>query len=691
MRACRPISGSGKSPGIVPPLSGERLMGKLGERVSWPGKRAVCSATFRPACAAFFWGLVVVALVVAAPQVALASGEERTTVGDDLVIRTDTRWAGGAVGGYLPVRMEISNQARARSLVVEVTPSNRAHGATVKRVVGVDENASVRFTLSIPLTAFGQGLLRVYDERGELTSHVRLIGAAASFGVEMAPAMLVVSSRPVDCTNYVTAAVGLRDANRFGGQRATDASALAEVLPPDSLPESWIDFSGLDLVAISRDDLADLKPTARSAVSKWVHCGGNLIVHHAGEPSKGFETLERLLEMNENAAVGARWTQSHGHKSPASFATRPLMLGLVCAFPDQLPDSQGDWSVFFSIVGDPRISWMQRHGMAPEVGTAEFYNFMNPGIRGVPVYAFMVLITAFAVLIGPVNYFYLRRKRLLWLLLVTVPATALVTSVLLVGYSVAAHGFSVKSRIRSLTVLDQKSHSAVTVARLALFAGVAPARGMQFSPETAVYPVFPRTIDPGAFTVDWTENQSLTSGWLLSRTRTQFLTIRHAEQRDRVDVKQTQDGGVAIVNGLPWELEAVLVADVSGRLLSARDVLPNATLPLAGATETDRSDFVRLLGRNRPELPDNFTFPVFNPFVGRRLGRIDMFGRPPDAHFDSNLMERLIQTWSRDLTAKPTCLSPRSFLAVLRQNPGVDTGVEPTTEQAGYHLLLGDY
>ena len=214
---------------------------------------------------------------------------------------------------------------------------------------------------------------------------------------------------------------------------------------------------------------------------------------------------------------------------------------------------------------------------------------------------------------------------------------------------------------------------------------------MQFSPETAVYPVFPPTAEPGAFTVDWTENQSLTSGWLLSRTRTQFLTIRHAEQPDRVDVKPGQDGGLAIVNGLPWELEAVLVADASGRLLSARNVLPNASEPLADVSETNRLDFVRLLGRNRPELPDNFSSPVFNPLVGRRLRPFNVMARLPEAHFDSNLMERLIQTWSRDLSAKKTCLSPRSFLAVLRQNPGVDTGVGLTTEQAGYHLLLGYY
>jgi hypothetical protein len=367
------------------------------------------------------------------------------------------------------------------------------------------------------------------------------------------------------------------------------------------------------------------------------------------------------------------------------------MLGLVCAFPDRLPDSTIAWSAFVNNVGAPRFSWMQRHGIAPDFGTDEFYNFMNPGIRGVPVYGFMILITAFAVLIGPVNYFYLRRKRSLWLLLVTVPATALVTSVLLVGYSVASHGFSIRSRIRSLTILDQKSHDAVTFARLALFAGVAPSRGMRFSPETAVYPVFPPTVEPGAFTVDWTDNQSLTSGWLWSRTRTQFLTIRHAEQPEGVEVKPRQGGGLAIKNGLPWELEAVLVADASGRILSARNILPGASEPLAFVLQKDRLDFVRLLGRNRPELPDNFSAPMLNPMVARRMNRFNVFGRFQEAHFDSNLMERQIQSWSRDLSCQKKCLSPRSFLAVLRQNPRVETGVGLTTEQAGYHLLLGYY
>ena len=55
-------------------------MGKFGGRISRRGERGVYSSAFRPPCALFLWVLVVVALILAAPHVAFASGEERTTV-----------------------------------------------------------------------------------------------------------------------------------------------------------------------------------------------------------------------------------------------------------------------------------------------------------------------------------------------------------------------------------------------------------------------------------------------------------------------------------------------------------------------------------------------------------------------------------------------------------------------------------
>jgi hypothetical protein len=43
------------------------------------------------------------------------------------------------------------------------------------------------------------------------------------------------------------------------------------------------------------------------------------------------------------------------------------------------------------------------------------------------------------------------------------------------------------------------------------------------------------------------------------------------------------------------------------------------------------------------------------------------------------------------LRTKPGVLKPRSYLAVVKQNPGVELGLDQTTEYAGYHLVLGYY
>ena len=92
----------------------------------------------------------------------------------------------------------------------------------------------------------------------------------------------------------------------------------------------------------------------------------------------------------------------------------------------------------------------------------------SSGVKGVPTTAFLVLMTLFTIIIGPVNYIFLVRRKQQYLLLITIPVFALMTSLSLFGYSVVAHGFGVKSRLRSMTILDQQSRTAVTTSRIAL-------------------------------------------------------------------------------------------------------------------------------------------------------------------------------------------------------------------------------
>jgi hypothetical protein len=688
--------------------------------------------------------IVLALLTVVSASSAFGSGDEKTTNGEDLTIRTDTRWAGGVEGGYLPIRVRVSNLGPPRDLTFEFEPSvESSKGVRVRRVMGVEQNATFNFTLPVPLVASRDGTLHVYEGTRELKAHSRSISVPAGMAMSPSPpAILVISPAAVDCGRFVDASnhlVASTPAGRLGRIGTVDASLLAEVVQSTLLPESWIDYSGLDFLAISREELERLEHPARTAILKWVQSGGNLLIYDVGNEAQALTRLDRLIEAPEQPAGAAAWQGAVPSERPSgeikdepveettysfpgapatrfgrtkpskpadkaskpaespwkggkdAFRHRELMLGTVYAFPENpFPGTINDWLWLCKSCGDERWSWTARHGTSPHMGSKDFYKFMNAGIHGVPTVAFLVLITLFSIVIGPVNYVYLSRKKMLWLLLFTVPAMAVTTSVLLVGYSVAVHGFSIKSRIRSLTVLDQHNRTAVTMARLALFAGLAPPGGMRFSPETAVFPVIPTTNEPTGGYVDWTQTQNLASGWLPARTRTQFFTVRNAEQRSRVELKPAADKSVEFWNGLPWELEMIVVADDAGRLYLARSVAAGATTALSQPSAEDLKEFVELLKRNAPALPAGFVEPTPSAFGGPRAFMAYAMRGPMTTDFASNLMERRIARWCTELPHKKG-LPPRSYVAVVRENPGVETGVSSTTDQLSLHLLNGSF
>lgn len=695
-----------------------------------PGRAALAGA----AC----WAV----LAIFAASVAFGSGEERTTNSDDLLIRTDSRWAGGGSGGYLPIRIRVTNHGRPRDLTFDFDPVGDTKGVKVRRLIGVEQNATVNFTLSVPIVESSTGMLHIYEGGHPLTPHNRSISVPSAANLSPCPpGLLVIAPSIVDCARFVAAANHTISAAATGGipmhgygMSGVDASTVAEVVPPTTLPESWIDYSGLDLVAISRDELEHLEHQARAALLKWVQSGGTLLIYDVGKEAAALTRIDRLIEAPEATGGKSAWQSAVASDRPTgeikeeeeestpgmpggvrfgrtkssktgsttakpadtpwkggkdAFHRRNLMLGVVYAFLENpFPGSINDWTWFLKSVGEGRWSWTTRHGMSPHIGTKDFFTFMNPGIQGVPTIAFLVLITLFSILIGPVNYVFLARKKMLWLLLFTVPVVAMTTSLLLVGYSVAVHGFAIRSRMRSLTVLDQRNQTAVTMARLALFAGVTPSGGMRFSPETAVYPVFPTTNEPSGSTVDWTQTQDLVSGWLPARTRTQFFTVRNAENRSRVDFKSSANGGAEFSNGLPWELEMIVLADDTGHLRVGRSVAAGATVQLAEPSAQDLTEFDDLLRNNAPALPAGFVEPTLSPFTGGRRWMVYAMGRHQTTSFESNLMERSIAQWKAGLPQKKG-LAPRSYLAVIRENPGVETGVPSTSDQMSLHLLNG--
>ena len=180
------------------------------------------------------------------------------------------------------------------------------------------------------------------------------------------------------------------------------------------------------------------------------------------------------------------------------------------------------------------LRWDRRHGMTPADANMEFADLLVPGVGLAPVTEFRVLITLFVLLIGPVNYFVLKRLKRLHLLVLTVPlAAALMTSTLF-AYAVLSDGFGTSVRAHSVTRLDQRTGEAVCWARLSYYAGLAPGQGLAMPTDVAIYPVIPGWNDSSINASVSAEREilwappdaKLTQGWLRSRTPTQYLTIR---------------------------------------------------------------------------------------------------------------------------------------------------------------------
>jgi hypothetical protein len=263
----------------------------------------------------------------------------------------------------------------------------------------------------------------------------------------------------------------------------------------------------------------------------------------------------------------------------------------------------------------------------------------------------------------------------------------------LFGYSAAAHGFGVKSRVRSFTYLDQGTNAAVSMSRIALFAGLAPSGGLRFSPEAAVFPLRGNEAH-SASRVDWTETQAFQSGWLPSRTRTQFLTLAHRTERGRLQVEPMGDGRLKVSNGLEWDVESLLVSDDDGRLYSGGSLPAGAAGELVAARERALSDFAGLLGRHPLETPKSLSSEArsYNVFGGLTPVSSNYEPERPRSDAGENLMERRLDGLQAALRreTKPA-LQRRSYVAVLGEDPGIEMGVERTAEQAGYHVLMGSY
>jgi hypothetical protein len=511
----------------------------------------------------------------------------------------------------------------------------------------------------------------------------------------------------------------------------------------ESLPDHWLGLSGIDILFASFDELRQLsveQPVKWEAVRTWLSTGTLLCVYGVGTEYDKLSDLEKLLEMQappsrdepmdgwekpkqseyqeeikvlKDDVGGANyWRQQadilrkseKDSKSKSLDPVAPTKLPFVhraigqghvvaLAAENPFPGDESEWSWLFNSVPSRKWLWYQRHGVSNQRQNRQFWNFLIADIGRAPVISFISLITLFAVVIGPVNYYFLHQRGRLYLLLVTVPFGALVVTFSLFLYAALADGLGTRVQVRSFTDIDQRLGRAVSWSRHMYYAGLAPSRGLVFPADAAVYPIDYEPVngmgmaDTSRHLVWGEDQQNLVSGYFISRTPSQMLVVepRRTTAGLVIDEKSETGKGPRITNRLGTSIERLVVCDAVGDLWSGEQLGDGQSMALQKSTkEVEDKYWSRLKNANRLKYPEGFNPTNLENVSGIFGSGFRMGGSAAPPTVDTSILETGL-IYAQDVDS----MQPQSYVALVKRPPSVSLGVDSADERAGFHLVEG--
>ena len=567
-----------------------------------------------------------VLLLVAATR-ADAAGDYKTLEQAQLRIIVDTEWLPQASPGYLPVRWDITNLGDDRTIEIVGNGSHgsRARGyrssrASVTQRLQMRRGDRVRFTMNVPAGGDTNNMQFVIREDD------RTIQAGFIASSRLGDQSVLIVSAPNGA--YAGLAAGwLRPATygrRFGGPPPPPVPSGPKadlILEPARLPTSWLAYTSAQAVVIGAREWDALDAAQRQALLTWTACGGDLILVDA--------PLDTLFpDAQRRPAVAGRI---------ASY-----FFGKVHLIPSSEIESSGFDAMLTAVDAAPPQPWWQLPA-APISATLAAGGFRLPvaGVNAIPARTYVSILALFAVLIGPVNHIVLRRRRQHALVVLTTPLIAALFIVVLAGWVVVVEGFGVHGRVVSFTQLDQAGGQAATRAAISLYAaGRAPSGGLRFARDVAVFSTPLDTAPLPGETLDLSELQQYTSGFLQARTPTNFETLGYRAARERL-VFSREGAQVRVSNGLGSTVIKLRFRDGDRFYALGEPLSGGANAVLRETTSNGRE----LLASGDAVLS------VFDDVV--------------------------------------TKLQDQAYLAVIDRSPFVEAGVRDIDERSSFHLVLG--
>lgn len=416
-------------------------------------------------------------------------------------VTLDVHWGFGGVhrgGRWTPVTVVVDNtshspgETTARAVAGKVIVSSVAfdgRAVAVEKFISVPANARKRTTLTIKALGVNPVV------------NVRLVygGTTIKKDVRATPApdpQGLVAVLSDDALSVVAP--------------ATDRPTPARLISPDHAPDRWIGYDGADAVVIPAYTAAMLDQRQLDALDEWVRAGGRLIIL-TGRAAVSFRNcaIESWLPatVTDQTEIDASLLDIGKSNTEAKQAT--IVLANLSMTPDGLPvwqrdgrllaartkrglgtvdvwafDLSGDTSVVRSRTGVQAL-WATLPGNSEiadrnrdffETFTTGFDFGMEVGKPNVMLIGLGLL--AYFIVVGPLNFFLLKKfgkQEWGWL---TVPAVVVVFTVALYAIAVSTRGGEMVAR--SFSVVHSRAGAAT--ARLASIGGV-------FTPSPGTYPI----------------------------------------------------------------------------------------------------------------------------------------------------------------------------------------------------------
>jgi len=604
------------------------------------------------------WRRRLTAIVVCAlaQPAAPAAREFQTAEFASLRVTIDSDWVSRAAPGYVPVRFDITNLGNDRVIDIVGEGSRYFSGAAgsgtgtmlVRQSVRLSHGDHVRLTVPVPVFANlenirfeifeGNRSLQRFTYEG-IQSREPSVDAAALIVADPGSPLGAVASHlqrrlvgrgSVAVYGSVVAGAPVRAvvsgaASGASIGRTLSAPTLDTVIEPSRLPTNWLGFTSLRAVVIGASEWKALSDVQQAAILTWVAAGGDvvfvdgdlatLLPSAKGEPA------------TDPDRVQARYFFGRVHVLTSAALVAAGMVKMLAAT---------------TLAHD--VYWALPVNTTPDWGTIDTHGFRLgiPGITGVPARVYLGILLLFSVLIGPVNYWWLRRRRQLVLFILTVPAISMAFVVVLLGYAVVGEGFDVQGRAVTFTILDQQTRQASTRATVSLYAaGMTPSGGLGFARDAAVFPIGPDGAGPrGTLSLDLTDTQRFTQGLVQARAPTNYEEIAFRPARERLTFSQDA-GGTSVTNGLDAPVAALLYR-VGATLYRLTGPLPSGGRQTLASGPFDAA---------RPASAGVAVPPKF----------ADLVQHQPDG----------------------------SYIAVLERSPFWDPGVAGVLEHGSVHLVLG--